>query len=335
MRRDGNGARCDIVLLVDEEVGEPSGSGRFVLERGTMEAHVLESLQEQQRKICVVPFNPELTPTIEALRALKPRLVFNLTEWVGGNRRLDAAIVGVLEMMKLRYTGAGPAAMQLARDKALAKSIVAEAGIAVAPHTLVNGRLPVSGRLTFPLIVKPQFGDGSDEIGNGALVRSERELARRVDAIRRRTREPLICEAFIPGRDLFVALLGNEPQVMPPLELVIGRQGPGAPRFATFRVKNDAPYRTRWRVRYRQPQLPAGTMQEIGNASRRIFRALGLRDYARIDYRLTPDNKLVFLEANPNPDLARHTFGRDRCFAGVAYSTLISSIVEAALSRPR
>ena len=335
MRRDGNGARCDIVLLVDEEVGERNGSGRFVVEPRTMEAHVLHSLQEQQRKVCVLPFDPKIVPTIEALRALRPRLVFNLTEWVRGNRRLDAAIVGVLEMMNLRYTGAGPAAMRLARDKALAKNIVAGAAVAVAAHTLINGRRPVTGRLTFPLIVKPQFGDGSDEIGNGALVRSERDLARRVDAIRRRTRDPLICEEFIPGRDLFVALLGNEPRVMPPLELMIGRHGAGAPRFATFRVKNDASYRTRWRIRYRQPELPAAVLQEIEDASRRVFHALGLRDYARIDYRLAPDNRLVFLEANPNPDLTRDTFGRDRCFAGVTYATLIASIVEAALSRPR
>jgi D-alanine-D-alanine ligase len=142
-----------------------------------------------------------------------------------------------------------------------------------------------------------------------------------------------MCEQFVEGRDLFVALLGNEPRVMPPLELVIGRRGQGAPLFATGRIKNDSGYRSRWRVRYRIAKLPREVDARLVDASRRIFRALKLRDYARIDYRLTPDNELVFLEANPNPDLTRHTFGRDRCFAGVAYAELISSIVEAALAR--
>jgi D-alanine-D-alanine ligase len=73
----------------------------------------------------------------------------------------------------------------------------------------------------------------------------------------------------------------------------------------------------------------------IDTASRRIFKALKLRDYARIDYRLTPENQLVFLEANPNPDLTRHTFGRDVCFAGVPYRELIGGIVDAALARSR
>jgi D-alanine-D-alanine ligase-like ATP-grasp enzyme len=76
-------------------------------------------------------------------------------------------------------------------------------------------------------------------------------------------------------------------------------------------------------------------MERVADASRRIFHGLKLRDYARIDYRLTPENDFVFLEANPNPDLTRHTFGRERCFAGVTYPELISSIVRSALARPR
>jgi D-alanine-D-alanine ligase len=325
-------ARCDIAVLVDAEVGEYRGT-EFELERGTMEWQVVQALGKNRGTVRVVPFDARITPTIEALRRLEPGLVFNLTEWVDGDRRLDSAIAGVLEMMKLRYTGSGPDAMQIARDKALAKRIVAGLGVAVAPHTLVNGRTPRAGTLTFPVFVKPQYGDGSDEIGNGALVRSDRELAKRLAAIRRRRADAMMCEQFVGGRDLFVALLGNEPSVMPPLELVIGRSGRGAPSFATGRIKNDARYRSKWRVRYRVAKVAPEVARSIDDASRRIFHALKLRDYARIDYRLTPENELVFLEANPNPDLTRHTFGRDRCFAGVGYAELIEGIVGAALGR--
>jgi D-alanine-D-alanine ligase len=298
-----------------------------------MEWYVVRELERSGERVCVVPFDPQITPTIETLRGLSPKLVFNLTEWLGGNRRHDSAIAGLLEMMNLRYTGSGPDAMQIARDKALAKQVVADLGVTVAPHTLVNGRRPAPGALRFPVFVKPQFGDGSDEIGNAALVRSERELDRRLAAIRRRRSDTLMCEAFVAGRDLFVALLGNEPRVMPPLELVIGRNDKGAPRFATGRIKNDAGYRTKWRVRYRVAKVAPDVAQRIAGESRRIFHALKLRDYARIDYRLTPENDLVFLEANPNPDLTRHTFGRDRCFAGVPYAELISTIVRSARAR--
>ena len=320
-------------MLVDEEVGAHNSTGRFVVDAGSMEAHVVHALRARFRDVCVVPFDPQVTPTIETLRGLKPRLVFNLTEWVGGERRLDAAIAGVLEMLKLPYTGAGPEGLQLARDKALAKAIVADLGISVAPHAVVNGHRVRLPELSFPLIMKPQFGDASDGIALAALVRTRQQLSRRLAAIRRHSAEPILCEEFVPGRDLFVALLGNEPRVMPPLEVVLGRGGPGAPQFSTFKLKNDDTYRRKWRVGYRLARLPGDVLKQIHAASCRIFHALKLRDYARIDYRLTPDNRFVFLEANPNPDLERHTFGRDRCFAGVPYPTLISSIVDSALRR--
>jgi D-alanine-D-alanine ligase len=329
------GRNCEIAVLVDAEVGAFDAKGRFELERGTMESHVVQALEREHERVCVLPFDAHITPTVEALRTVKPRLVFNLTEWVGGDRRLDSAIAGVLEMMKLRYTGSGPDAMQIARDKALAKRVVGGLGISVAPHALVNGRRPRAGSLEYPVFVKPQYGDGSDEIGNSAFVRNDAELAKRLSALRKRRSDPLMCERYVPGRDLFVALLGNAPRVMPPLELVVGRNGRGAPRFATGRIKNDPGYRTKWRVRYRVAKVSSEVTARIDEASRRIFHALKLRDYARIDYRLTPEDELVFLEANPNPDLTRHTFGRDRCFAGVAYPELISTIVSSALSRGR
>ena len=216
--------RCDVVVLVDEEVGSRNRAGRFVVDRGTMVEHVFAALK-RRGTAAVVPFDPEITPTIEELRSLKPRLVFNLTEWLAGDRRHDAAIAGVLDMMKLRYTGSSAEGMHLARDKALAKEIVGRLGIEIAAHRVVNGRVGSLAGLRFPVIVKPQFGDGSDEIGKAALAATERALKSRVAAIRRRTREPLVCEEFVEGRDIFVGLLGNEPRVMRPLELVIRRRG--------------------------------------------------------------------------------------------------------------
>src|SRR5215212_7694645 len=118
MSRDTGCGQCDIAVLVDEEVGDVDKTGHFVPERGTMEWHVCEALRRQNRSVSVVPFDPQITPTIEALRALDPQLVFNLTEWIAGDRRLDSAIVSMLEMMGLRYTGACSPGMQMARDKA-------------------------------------------------------------------------------------------------------------------------------------------------------------------------------------------------------------------------
>ncbi len=326
--------RCDIALLVDEETGDYGRGGRFIPESDDVEEKVLRALRRRYRRVEVVPFSPRVVATIERLRALKPRVVVNLTEWVEGDRKLDAAITGLLEIMKLRYTGTGPAGLRLARDKALSKSIVAGLGVHVPRYFVAErgGRGPDGGP-AFPLIVKPQFGDGSDEIARRSVVRSVRRLRERVRAIRERLREPAVCEQFIPGRDLYVGLLGNAPRVLPPVELVVRSRRRAAPQFATSRLKNDPRYRARWGVHYRRARLGQAKLREVADASRRIFHALRLRDYARLDFRLTPDGRLYFIEANPNPDLDPHALNRSGCFPGVSYSRLIAIIVEAARRR--
>jgi D-alanine-D-alanine ligase len=146
---------------------------------------------------------------------------------------------------------------------------------------------------------------------------------------------PLICEEFIPGRDIYVGLIGNEPRVLAPTEMVVGSRKESAPRFATYRVKHDAGYRTKWRVSFRLATLPARIANQVKSYSRKAFRALKLRDYARIDYRLTDGGRLVFIEANANSDLTPHTLGRNLCFAGIAYHNLIPRLVEIARKRGR
>jgi D-alanine-D-alanine ligase len=327
--------RCDIALLVDEETGDYLRDGRFRVERHSVEAHVLSCLATQRRRVEVVPVDPAIQTTIARLRALEPRLVFNLTEWVDGDRHLDAAVAGLLDMLKLPYTGAGPDGLRLARDKALSKAVVQTLGVAVPRHFIParEGRIHNPG-LPYPLLVKPQFDDGSVGISGRSLVRNGRELRARLRRARRSS-VPLMCEEFIAGRDLFVAVMGNAPFVLPAVELVIGRRGSAAPRFMTYRVKHDRSYSSRWRVAYRVPELPAAVVTSINAASRAVFHALKLRDYARIDYRLAPDGRLYFIEANPNPDLSPHAFGRNRCFAGMEYPALIEAIVAAACRRYR
>ena len=315
------------------ETGAHDVSGAFVPDAGSMEHDVFRCLSSQHARVEVVPFDVELDETVRRLRGLEPRLVFNLTEWLDGDRRLDAAIAGVLDAMKLAYTGTGPDGMHLARDKSLAKSIVAALGIAVPWEVILGGVRAPSIDLPYPLIVKPQFGDGSDEIAKNALVRNARELERRIAAVRRRTQAPLLIEEYVPGIDVFVGLLGNQPRVLAPLQLVVGKGGAAAPTIATSRIKTDAAYRAKWDIGYRIADLPEEVLRHIRTASARAFHALKLRDYARIDYRLTPESKLVFLEANANPDLSPHTFGDNCCFAGVDYPDLISGIVQAALRR--
>jgi D-alanine-D-alanine ligase len=283
----------------------------------------------------IVPFLPTVVETVERLRRLKPRVVFNLTEWVDGDRKLDAAIAGLLDVMKLKYTGTGPDGLRLARDKLLSKRIVAGLGVAVPECFDVNGRSG-GASLRFPLVVKPRFGDGSDAISAHSIVHDEDALRTRARLVRRRSsRDHALCEEYIPGRDIYVGLLGSGPAVLAPVELVVRSRHRAAPRIATFRLKSDPRYRRKWGVHYRRARLDSRTLKALATASRRIFHALRLRDYARLDFRLTDEGRLYFIEANPNPDLDPHALNRSGCFAGVPYGRMLRTIVESARRRGR
>lgn len=326
---------CDIVLLVDAETGESTQNGGFRFDAGSVEGQVLHALRQQRASVVPLPFDVDPRKTAAALHRLAPRLVFNLTEWIDGDRSRDHEITGVLETQGFCYTGTAGEGLRLTRDKVKAKAAVAALGIAVPREYRRRGSPVGNAKLPYPLFVKPRAGDGSDAISGAALVHTQGELQRRLAWLRARKLGNPLCEEYIEGRDLFVALLGNKPHVLPPLELVVGRRGAGAPRFATRLLKHDEAYKRRWRVSYREAQLPRQVMAYIRGASEQIFRALKLRDYARLDFRLTADNQLYFIEANANPDLGRHTFGRERCFAGVEYPELIRRIVTSALNRRR
>jgi D-alanine-D-alanine ligase len=335
-RKIKSGKRCDVAMLVDAENGCRNKSGRFALDRASMEEHVYKALRPRYRRVAVVPFGPHVAATLAELAKLKPRIVFNLTEWVDGDRKLDFAIAGLLEIMKFRYTGTGPAGLQVCRDKALSKHLAAAAGVDVpCSFTLNPGDRIENPGLPYPLLVKPQFGDGSDEIGKNSLVRTPRALAARVRAIRARLKEPVVCEEFIPGHDIYVGVIGNEPRVLAPTEMTVGSKRASAPKFATYRLKNDGAYRTKWRVCYRLAKLPPRVTRQVRDYGRKVFRALKLRDYARLDFRLTDEGRLVFIEANPNSDLTPNTLGRNLCFVGIEYRNLIPRIVETARKRYR
>ncbi len=321
-------------MLVDAETGERNRSGRFVPDRAGMEQHVFNALRARYAEVAVVPFGPDIAATLAELKKFRPQIVFNLTEWLDGDRKCDHAIAGLLEMMKFRYTGTGPAGLQLCRDKAVSKMIVAAAGVDVPRcFVLERGTRIENPGLPFPLIVKPQFGDGSDGIGKASLVRTPREFKKQVRAVRARLREAVLCEEYVPGRDIYVGLIGNGPQVLAPTEMVIASKKASAPKFATYRLKNDGSYRTRWRVKYRLARLSPRMLRKIADSSRKAFYALQMRDYARVDFRLTDGGRLVFIEANPNPDLTPHNLGMYLCLGDLEYHRLIPRIVEAARKR--
>ncbi len=320
-------ARATVLLLVDEAVWLPRSA---TLISSFAEAYVERALLRFAGRVVVRPFTGA-GGLLRALDDVAPDVVFNMTQLAFESRRMDAHICAVLELRGVAYTGTGPRGLMLCRDKALSKTIAAAAGFAV-PETFVVERGPVRAAAALPLVVKPRFGDASEGIDQASLVRTPEALAQRVEYLRAAGCADIVCEQYVPGREFVIGIVGDR-AILPPAEFIVGRSGPDAPVLACRAFKYDQEYREKWQISMEFAELTAQQSAALAAVALRAHEALGMRDYGRLDVKLTPSGEWVFLEANPNPGLS--PFGKTFAGAhgGVAFDALIEEITLLALAR--
>jgi D-alanine-D-alanine ligase len=263
--------------------------------------------------------------------------VFNLTESYAGDDTMDMNIAAYLDLLGCQYTGAGPHAMYLAQDKALAKKIFAFHGIKTPFFaTSYRGKLDHSHDISFPLIVKPTSEDGSIGIDQGSFVESVKELMERIHYIQEEFDSPALIEEYIEGREIYAAILGNEnPEVLPMVELDLSKLPKGTPRIAGKEVKWETETEA-YKVTKSAPaeDLDEAVTKRLSETALSAYQALKLRDYGRIDMRLSKKGEVFVIEANPNPWLASTAeFAMAAKKAGRNYTELIAEIVDLARSR--
>jgi D-alanine-D-alanine ligase len=275
--------------------------------------------------------------SLAAVVRVEADLIFNLTESYAGDDTKDMNIAGYLDLLGRAYTGAGPHALYLAQDKALAKKIFAFHDIRT-PYfaTSYRGKLGHSHDISFPLIVKPTSEDGSIGIDASSVVGSVKELMEKIHYIHEEFDAPALIEEYIEGREIYAAILGNEsPEALPLVELDLSRLPEGTPRIAGKEVKWETETEA-YKVTKSAPveDLDEETTKRVCDTAIAAYQALKLRDYGRIDVRLTEKGEVYVIEANPNPWLASGAeFVMAAKKAGRSYTQLISEIVDLAKAR--
>lgn len=306
-------------------------------EKPSTEHHVIRTLRELGHYVSVLGCKDNIAVVATALNKEKPDLVFNLTEALDGNRCMDMNIAAVLEMLGIPFTGSGPAGLMLCRDKRLCKQLLTlhrirvPSFISIVPKHKV--RIPKS--LNYPLVVKPAFEDSSEGISNASLVNNETALLERVKFVQEGWDQPVIVEEYIEGRELYVSIIGNKNlTVLPIRECLFDSDSSGGPQLTTYRVKWNAEYRSKWGIKFGFAEIDEAIVKNIERTCKKVYRLLQIRDYGRIDIRLTPENKLVVLEVNPNADIA---YGEEVAEAaektGIKYEQLIDRIIYLAMRR--
>ena len=304
------------------------------------EANVLAALAELGHTVEHLAIFDDLNLLRQKLDSFQPDLIFNLADQFKNNRAFDQNIASFLEMHGVPFTGCGSTGLTLCKHKAISKKILGYHRIRVPEFTVIGRgkRCTRPARLKFPILVKPLKEEASYGISQASFVETDEQFKERVQFIHTSHDCDVIAEEYIAGRELYVSVLGNHRlDVFPIRELVFKEVPPDEPKIATYRAKWDEEYRKRWGLQNRFAEgLDPALARDIVQTCKRIYRLLTIDGYARVDLRVTANNEIYFIEANPNPILAAdEDFAQSALKSGLAYPQLIERIIRTGLKTVR
>jgi D-alanine-D-alanine ligase len=301
---------------------------------------VASALRGSGHKVSTLGVHGNVKKLVAGLTRRKPDLVFNLMEMFGRNVFGDVAAAGLLDLLGLHYTGGGPGEIYLQQDKSLTKKLLAFDAVRYPDFAVFSQHadLETGGRLQMPLFVKPLRMDASMGIDNAALVQRPEQMRKQVRMIHDKMHDSALVEEYIEGREFYVGVLGNNPDAtaFPPIEIDFSRLPDGKPHIVCNKAKwetNSREYKGTEAVLARVSDELAAKLQKVSLSA---YRALRVRDYGRIDLRVTPDDEIYVIEVNANCYLEESgEFATAAAAAGLDYATLINRIAECAIKRYR
>jgi D-alanine-D-alanine ligase len=330
--------RVAVLYNVDFEDG-PDGDPGYEARAdvASVAQSMAETLSDGVHDVHLVPVDGDMHVLRDRLTELDPECAFNLCESLAGDARLETAVPLVLELLGIACTGSPPSALSHALYKDRVKKRLLEAGVPT-PRALVMASGADPCDLPFPLIVKPVREDGSAGITSRSVVYDEASLRERVGEVVGTFRQPCLVEEFIPGRELNVALFGYPTaRVLPLQEIDFSLLPDDEPKIVSYAAKwEEGSVADRGTRPVLHPQLPAGAAARVRRVAVEAFRAVGMRDYGRVDVRLSASGIPYVVDVNPNCDLSRHAgMARAAGAVGIDYPSLAKLLVRYALRRRR
>ena len=298
----------------------------------------LESGEHVCRRVVV---NDSVESVMDDLSRDKPDLVFNIAESFGGKSALESNVAALLNLIGLRYTGSSPAGLILAGDKTLTKKVLTFHDILTARFaTVFRGSVDWAGNIDFPLILKPPQEDASLGITQKSIVNDVQELLQKISSLQQEYQSPVLAEEFIDGREFYVGVLGNsEVKPLPIMELDFSGYPPDRPKIASWEAKwGDDGDEKGAEFEGTKSVFPTDLTDELTERMQKVavdsFQALRLRDYARVDLRVTSKEEIYVIEVNPNCYLEKNAeFATAALKDGLEYPALVNRILELANAR--
>ncbi|SPP63878.1 D-alanine--D-alanine ligase family protein [Nitrospira lenta] len=330
--------RLRILVLMHEDLVPPDElNGHDLSKVGwKTEYDVVSTLRKLGHEVHPLGVKSDLGVIRTAIEEWRPHIAFNLLEEFDGVSVYDQNVVSYLELLHVPYTGCNPRGLMLARDKALTKKVLSYHRIAYPDFIVVpqgrNVKRPKG--LPFPLIIKSISEEASLGISQASIVEDDEKLKERVTFIHQSIGTGALVEQYIEGREFYVGVMGNgHIRVLPVWELIMDKLPEDAKRIATQRVKWSRKYQDKYGITSEEAKnLPPGKAEEIQHLAKRVYRALGLSGYARIDVRMDAEGKVYVLEANPNPQIAHEEdFADSAEKADYSYKDLLQELLNVGL----
>jgi D-alanine-D-alanine ligase len=298
---------------------------------------VARTLRRLGHRVSVLGVHGDVKRLIAGLSRRKPELVFNLMEMFGDNVFGDIPVTGLLDLLGLRYTGSGPGELYLSQDKGLTKKLLAFEDILYPRYAVFSRQaaFETGGNLRMPLFVKPLRSDASLGIGGKSLVHDAVALMERVAAIHKELEDSALAEEYIEGREFYVGVLGNaQPKALPPIEVDFTGFPEGVPKVMDSKAKWDERSKEYKGTRSVIANLPDELRARLQKVAVDAYRALRVKDYGRVDLRLTETGEIYVLEVNASCYLEKSSeFAMAAAASGLDYPRLIERIVNLASER--
>jgi D-alanine-D-alanine ligase len=336
-RRTRAAKRIAVLYNVDFEDAPPASDPAWAsrADVANVATGVATALAAEGYEPHLLGVNGDLPALRAQLAELEPECAFNLCESLVGDARLESAIPLVLELLGVPFTGSPGEVLGLALRKDRVKQRLAAAGIPTPAGCVMASADDVCD-LPFPLIVKPVREDGSAGITRASVVRDEAALRAVVDSVVTRFRQPALVEQYVDGREFNVALLGHPtPRVLPLSEIDFTGLPSEAPRIVSYEAKwASGSVDDLGTVPVLHPSLPTPVAARVRRVAADAFRAVGVRDYGRVDVRLSSAGVPYVVDVNPNCDLSASAgMARAAAAVGIDYDALVALLVRYAVRR--
>lgn len=331
--------KLKVLVLVHKDLVPPTSIKGLSIKEAPWrtEYEVVKTLKSLGHEIKVVGLYDDLKVLRQAIDEFNPHIVYNLLIEFNGNTLFEQNIVSYLELLNIPYTGCNPRGLMITRDKALSKKILKYHQIALPKFMTVprGQKFKRNKNLKYPLIVKSLVEDASRGISQASIVHSEKKLIERIEFIHNSIETDALIEEYIEGREFYVSLLGNKKFTIFPLwELDFTKTSKDINAIATERVKWNEEYRKKHNIKYKKAQgLDDGLIKKIEVVSKKICQILNINGYIRLDMRISIDNKIYLIEANPNPGISlEEEYTYSARAGGLDYEELQSKILTLGLS---